>query len=105
MPGTPTSAAGTTPLLSLPALSPFCGLLPPFLYPSHLSKHMKPVLDRVRWKGRELAAGAVSRRDSERTRKVKRLCRQPSSPLQKEEAALQIWEGGQRDFKIHNLIH
>lgn len=104
MPGTPSAAAGTTPLLSLPALSPLCGLLPPFLYPSHLSKHMKPALDRVRWKGRELAAGAASRRDSERTRKVKRLRRQPSSPLQKEGAAPQIWEGGRRDFKIHNLI-
>lgn len=104
MPGTPTSAAGTASLLSLPALSPFCRLLPPFLYSSHVSKHMKLVLDRVRWKGRELAAGAVSRRDSERTGKVKHLRRQPSSPLQKEGAALQIWEGGRQDFKIHNLI-
>lgn len=31
-------------------------LLPPFLYPRHPSKHMKPVLDCARRKGRKLAA-------------------------------------------------
>lgn len=65
----------------------------------------EPVLDYVRRKGRKLAAGTVSRRTVRKPgRQNTPPPPQPSSPLQKEAAPLQIWEGRQQDFKIQPLI-
>lgn len=107
VPSTPTLTAGIPPCPCCQHSHPSVGYCLPLLYPSHPSKCMKPDLDHVRQKGRQLAAEAVSRRTG--VREAENASNGDLPLLSRKNCSTNMgWgesSGGKQDFKIQPLIH